>query len=79
MCGELNVLLAFFISFLHSSLFFTGCVLYQTQQHGPALAPSVQDMVSPPPPPHPFQQPEPFVAPEELEIPAEMEIVSTKA
>jgi len=56
--------------------FFTGSGLYQAQQAGPTLAPSVQEMNSSPPQPPPFQQPEPFVPPEELEIPPEMEIVS---
>jgi len=54
----------------------TGSVLYQAQQAGPTLAPSVQEVNSSPPRPRPFQQPEPFVPPEELEIPPEMEIVS---
>lgn len=64
--------------FIHNMkcLPFTGSILYQAQQAGPTLAPSVRQMKSSSPPPPPFQQPEPFVPPEELEIPPEMEIVS---
>lgn len=64
--------------FIHNMkhLPFTGSILYQAQQAGPTLGPSVRQMKSSSPSPPPFQQPEPFVPPEELEIPPEMEIVS---